>query len=339
VAEELNFGRAAARLYISQPALSRQIRSLERLMGCDLLRRTTHRVELTLAGDALLSRTRGILADLDDAVSTTRSVGGEMAGRLARLWAPFVDYAAVADQDIQDGRTAFEQVHATFEPPSEVTVSAVNAGGVPSLLLTPPGDPVRTLLHLHGGGYFAGSAFGYRHLGAAIALATGSRVLVPEYRLAPENPFPAALEDALRAYTWLLDGGTPPSEIVVSGDSSGCGLAMSLRLSLREEELPLPSAALLLCPWVDLQARTAQPPEDDAQLVISRDQLLRTAAAYLDGHPVDDPIVAPVEADLTGLPPMLVQAATGDTLLEDARQLGAFLSDLPDRSASAASAD
>src|SRR6266545_3000794 len=91
VAEELNFGRAASRLYLSQPALSRQIRALERLVGCDLLRRSTHRVELTLAGEALLDRARQLLADLDEAISMTRSVGGELAGRMARMWEPFAE--------------------------------------------------------------------------------------------------------------------------------------------------------------------------------------------------------------------------------------------------------
>ncbi|HEX6418466.1 MAG TPA: LysR family transcriptional regulator, partial [Acidimicrobiales bacterium] len=94
VAEELNFGRAASRLYLSQPALSRQIRSLERHVGCDLLRRSTHGVELTLAGDALLDRARDLLHGVDDAVSATRAVGGELAGRLARIWEPVSELTA-----------------------------------------------------------------------------------------------------------------------------------------------------------------------------------------------------------------------------------------------------
>src|SRR5215217_1704830 len=93
VAEELNFGRAATRLYVSQPALSRQIRGLERLVGCELLRRSTHRVELTIAGEALLDRARTLLQDLDDAVSVTRSVGGELLGRVERLWQPLAELA------------------------------------------------------------------------------------------------------------------------------------------------------------------------------------------------------------------------------------------------------
>jgi epsilon-lactone hydrolase len=325
VAEELNFSRAAARLYTSQPSLSRQIRVLERAVGCDLLRRSTHRVELTLAGDALLTHARRLLVDLDNAITMTRSVGGEMAGRLARMWAPFVDYTSVAVHDIQDiweFRAALEQVHAGFAPPPEIGIAPVNAAGVPSLLLTPPGEPRATILLFHGGGYISGSAFGYRHLGGALALATNCRVLLPEYRLAPENPYPAALEDAIRACAWLTRIGAQTDRVVVAGDSAGSGLAMSLLLALRAQDQPLPAATLLFCPWVDLRSRTVKSRgEDDAQLVISQNQALRFAAAYLDGHPSDDPLLNPLDTDLSGLPPMLVQAATGDSMLEDAHRL------------------
>jgi epsilon-lactone hydrolase len=197
VAEELNFGRAAERLYLSQPALSRQIRALERLVGCELLRRTTHRVELTIAGEALLDRARRLLRDLDDAVATTQSVGGELAGRLAQLWQPLVELTST-DADIQQTRAAYEALHAEFSPPDGIAVRPANAGGVPALLLG-AGEEEPTLLYLHGGGFVLGSAFGYRPLAGALALAAGTGALVPEYRLAPEHPFPAALDDAVRA--------------------------------------------------------------------------------------------------------------------------------------------
>ena len=129
VAEELNFARAAARLYLSPPALSRQIRVLERLVGADLLRRSTHHVELTLAGEALLDRARGVLADVDEAVARTRAVGGELSGRMARLWAPTAD----AGLDVTALRRAGEALHGQFAPPPEVQVRAANAGGVPAL--------------------------------------------------------------------------------------------------------------------------------------------------------------------------------------------------------------
>jgi len=299
-------------------ALSRQIRSLERLVGCDLLRRSTHRVELTLAGEALLDRARGLLRDVDEAVSATRSVGGELLARIARHWESFAD---VSPADLVELRTAFEGLHGQFEPPPQVSVRSVNAGGVPGLLLTPPQEERATLLYLHGGGYVAGSAFGYRPLAGCLADTAGAGVVVPDYRLAPEHPFPAAVEDAVRAYAWMLDRGA--ARVTVAGDSSGCGLVLSLLLSLKQRGLPAPAGAVLFCPWVDLLAagRDRQPPHE-------LDDIRRaTSGLYLAGHPADDPLVNPLAADLAGLPPLLIQAATGDPLLEEARELADHAAD------------
>ena len=319
VAEELNFGRAAARLYLSQPALSRQIRGLERLVGCDLLRRSTHRVELTLAGDALLERARRLLADLDDAVFATRSVGGEVERRLAAVWEPIGDLIA-AGPDLQALRDACEQMHAQFEPPPGIAVRAVVAGGVPSLVLAARPDRQPTLLLLHGGGFVMGSAFGYRHLAGALAAATDSAVIVPDFRLAPEHPFPAALEDALRSYVWLLDSGVDPARIVVAGDSAGGGLALSLITAVRRQELPVPAGVLLCCPGLDLRLTDVELP-DGVHPPVSVSQLRSFAAAYLADTDPEDPAVNPLHADLTGFPPLLVQAGTGDVLGRDAYRL------------------
>src|SRR4051794_9983620 len=177
VAEELNFGRAAARLYLSQPALSRQIRSLERLLGCELLRRSTHRVELTIAGSALLDRARKLLGDLDEAVAATQSVGGELANRMATMWAPGMETAR-ADRDIQDMRVAYEAFLAQAPVPDNIDVWAVTAGGVPSLALSPSGKRDTAILYLHGGGYTVGSAYGYRPLVGALVSAAGVGALV-----------------------------------------------------------------------------------------------------------------------------------------------------------------
>jgi acetyl esterase/lipase len=322
VAEELNFGRAASRLYLSQPALSRQIRSLERHVGCDLLRRSTHGVELTVAGDALLDRARSLLHGVDDAVSATRAVGGEIAGRLARIWEP-VSELATADTDLQELRNATETLHAQFAPPPETTVQPVNTGGVPSLLVTAGAARDATLLFLHGGGYVAGSAFGYRHLAGALAVAADCGVVVPEYRLAPEHPFPAAVEDALRTYVWMLDSGIRPDEVTLAGDSSGGGLALSLLIRLTQEGLPLPGGAVLLSPAVDLTFEQLEDLAGDPARTLSLDQMRSFAASYLAGHPADDPLVNPLHADLTGLPPLLVQGGTGDLVVVDAHRLAA----------------
>jgi epsilon-lactone hydrolase len=320
VAEELNFGRAAARLYLSQPALSRQIRGLERLVGCDLLRRSTHQVELTLAGDALLGPARELLHGVDDAVSATRAVGGELAGRLARIWEPVNDLTS-AGADLQELRNGYESLHAQFAPPPEIVVRPVNTGGVPSLLLTTEAGWDPTLLFLHGGGYVMGSAFGYRHLAGALTVAAEASAVVPEYRLAPEHPFPAALEDAMRAYLWMLDSGIDPREISLAGDSAGGGLALALLLRLKLERLALPGGAVLLCPGVDLTFERISELPSEPQPALSLEQLHSFVASYLDGHPIDDPLVSPLLGDLTGLPPMLIQGGVGDVMVEDAQRL------------------
>ncbi|MEU9048263.1 MULTISPECIES: alpha/beta hydrolase fold domain-containing protein [unclassified Kitasatospora] len=320
VATELHFGRAAAQLYVSQPALSRQIRSLERLVGCDLLRRSTHQVELTLAGAALLDRARRVLDDVDEAVSATRRIGGELAARMAQYWEPVGD---ATDRELLALRTAYEALHAQFAPPPEVTVRPVNSDGVPSLLLTPPNEASATVLFLHGGAYVSGSAFGYRPLAGALATECQAGILLPDYRLAPEHPYPAAVEDALSAYLWLVERGTTPGEITVVGDSAGAHLTLSVLLTLRQRQLPLPGRVVLLCPGVDLAGRVLddEPQEPQPAALTAEALRRRFITDYLAGHPTDDPVVRPLTADLSGLPPMLVQAGTGDPLLADARQL------------------
>jgi epsilon-lactone hydrolase len=321
VAEELNFSRASERLHLSQPALSRQIRALERLLACELLTRSTHRVELTLAGEAFLDRARPLLRDVDDAVRMARSVGGELVGRVARLWEPIADLFTT-NADLDETRAAYEAVQAQFAPPPEIGVRPVNAGGVPSLLLSTEPEPPGTLLYLHGGGYVLGSAFGYRHLAGALAVAADTVALVPDYRLAPEHPFPAGLDDAVHAYEWILERGTAPARISVAGDSCGGGLVLSLLLTLKERDLPMPGRAALLCPSVDLTFTVRSESGDPSGAAAASAELRRRfTGPYLAGHPIDDPVVSPLAADLRGLPPMLIQAATGDELLAHAHRL------------------
>jgi len=266
-------------------------------------------VELTLAGEALLDRARPLLREVDAAVSAAQSVGGELAGRVARLWEPVVQ-ATLVDADVEEMRTAYEEMLANFEVPPEVRVRAVNANGASSLLVTPRPDDPPAVLHLHGGGYIIGSAFGYRPLAGALALAADAGVLLVDYRLAPEHPFPAAIEDAVRAYEWMLERGTDPQRLRISGDSAGGGLAISTLLTLRERGLPQPGAAILMCPWVDVSMQLRD-----------EEGVRRSAAAYLGDHPADDPIVSPLGADLSGLPPLLIQAATGDHWRLDSQAL------------------
>jgi epsilon-lactone hydrolase len=303
VAEDLNFSRAAERLYISQPALSRQIRTLEQLMGCDLLRRNTHRVELTLAGEALLDRARRLIADLDEAVLATQSVGGELTARIMRLWGPVVD-ATPAGTSIEQMREAYERFAEQLPLAPEVTVRPATAGGVPALALGD--DPA--ILYLHGGSHILGSAYGYRSLVGAIVDACGTGALVPDFRLAPEHPFPAALEDSLAAYRWLVERRGDSSRVVVAGDSTGAGLALAVLLSVKASGEPMPAGAVLLAPGIDLSGGMLAP----ASAAHPLDEIALAAKAYLAGHPLEDPLVSPLRGDLHGLPPLLVQAATDD---------------------------
>lgn len=319
VADELNFSRAAQRLFLSQPALSRQIRSLERLIGCELFRRSTQRVELTLAGEALLTHARTLLADADEAIAVTRSVGGELTARMASIWRPWVEATANIG-DLDQIRATTEELHSRFAPPPEVVTTATVAGGVPALRLTVPGAVDAAILFLHGGGHIAGSAFGYRHLVGAIAAAAGIPAVVIDYRLAPEHPYPSAVEDAMNAYGWLLDSGLDAGQIAIVGDSSGGGLAMSTLLTLRQQGIAQPAAAALLCPWVDLTGRTHRPPQE-APMVFQPEMAKLLADAYLNGHPIDDPVVDPLRADLTGLPPLVIHAASGDSVFQEATLL------------------
>jgi acetyl esterase/lipase len=310
VAEELNFSRAAERLYVSQPALSRQIRALERVVGCDLLRRSTHRVELTLAGEALLDRARVVLVALDEAVAAAQSVGGELSARIMRLWAPVATVAPVAP--IEQMREVFEGFLAQAPIPPEVSVRPVRAGGVPALAVGE--EPA--ILYLHGGGYILGSAYGSRSLVGALVVAAGAGALVPDYRLAPEHPFPAAIEDALAAYRWLAERRSP-SEIVLAGDSSAAGLVLAVLQRLRQSGEQMPAGAVLLCPVVDLSGRMLAPGPETHPM----DRLGQNVEAYLAGHSLDDPLISPLEADLSGLPPLLIQCAEEDRALPEAEAL------------------
>ena len=319
VAEELSFARAADRLYLSPPALSRQIRALEQLIGSELLRRSTHRVELTIAGEALLERAREILHGVDQAVVATLAAAGEALARITRLWEPM---AGLLDSDdtVEEARAAAEAMLAQFPPPPRVDIRPANAGGVPALVVSPVPDTPPTVLYIHGGAFISGSAFGYRTNAGALATAAQTGVLVPDFRLAPEHPFPAPLEDCLTAYRWLLKR-VARDQVVLAGDSSGASLVLSMLLTLKATDEPIPGAVLLQCPVIDLSLRLADPPGTDPVAVATEEWLRRITAMYLGEHPADDPVVDPLSADLSGLPPMLIQAATGDGRLADAKAL------------------
>ncbi|WP_109505748.1 alpha/beta hydrolase fold domain-containing protein [Nocardioides speluncae] len=329
VAEELNFTRAAERLYLTQPALSRQIRALERLLDVELLSRSTHHVELTVAGQALLNRVRPLLTDLDDAVQHTRAVGGENQQRLERLTQPIVDQLLTG---LDAFRQAFEAMNAQLPTPDGVATRPVNAGGVPALVYTsaqaatadPTADSAAdpAVIYIHGGGYLSGSAFGSRPLAGILSVTCASPVLVPDYRLAPEHPYPAAVDDVERSYGWLAGRAADPAGLALVADSSGAGLVMSLLQRLRATGAAMPGTVVLLSPWVDLECLFLDhETEGDPQARAVRDQVDMCVPTYLGTTSPADPAVNPLHADLTGLPPMLVQVGTGDFVLRDAKEL------------------
>jgi acetyl esterase/lipase len=229
------------------------------------------------------------------------------------------------EADPAEIRATFDGMLATFPVDEGVTFQEVTLGGVPALQSSDPGaDLGRVLLYLHGGGYVAGSAAGYRTLWSRLASAAGVRGVAPEYRLAPENPFPAAVEDAVAAYRALLDEGVAPEDIAVGGDSAGGGLAVALLVAARDQGLPMPSSVTLLSPWADLACSGASMDgKAAADPSLTPAGLRLRATDYLAGHHADDPLASPVGADLTGLPPMLVQVGTAEVLLDDATRLAA----------------
>ena len=173
------------------------------------------------------------------------------------------------------------------------------------------------IMYLHGGGYFMGSPATHRGLVAHLAKACGARALSVDYRLAPEHPFPAALEDSLAVYQWVMDQGVLPKNIIIAGDSAGAGLTLATLLSLRDGQKPLPAMALCISPWTDL-ALTGESIETCAGIdpYISHD-LLKLGAHYLGKYDAKFPLISPLYADLKGLPPLLIHAGTDEVLLSD----------------------
>ncbi len=211
-------------------------------------------------------------------------------------------------------------------PPRGTRVEQVTLGGVSGEVLRPARarDEEPALIYLHGGGYTVGSARMYRPLAARLGAALGWRVIVPDYRLAPEHPYPAALEDALAVWTGLTEGdGADPGRVVVAGDSAGGGLSVALALALRDAGRPGPAALGLVCPWLDLTPDAAAgrglAPRDP---VLTEGVLRRFARAYLaGGADPDDPLVSPLRADPRGLPPLVVQTGADDLIRADGLRL------------------
>ncbi len=227
------------------------------------------------------------------------------------------------DVTVTEMRAGLEALISGFSATSDATCEPTDAGGVPAEWVVVPGASVgRVILYLHGGGYVMGSINSHRDLATRLSRAAAARVLLIDYRLAPEHPHPAAVEDAVAAYRWLLSTGAAASRITVAGDSAGGGLTVATLVALRDGGTPLPAAGVCLSPWVDLEgigdSMTTQAAADP---MVQRDPLRKMAALYLAGQDPRTPLAAPLYANLSGLPPLLIQVGTAETLLDDSTRL------------------
>jgi acetyl esterase/lipase len=206
------------------------------------------------------------------------------------------------------------------KPPAGTRTEAIDLGGIKAeRVTTPVSQHDRNVLYLHGGGYASGSFVCYRHLTWRIASATRASVLIIDYRLAPEHPFPAAVDDAVSAYRWLLAAGAEPGQLAIVGDSAGGGLALATVLMSRDERLPLPAAVVALSPWTDL-ALTGDSLRRHARSdpMIDNENVATLAAYYLAGADPRMPYASPLYADAAAFPPTLIQVGSDEVLLDDA---------------------
>ena len=228
-----------------------------------------------------------------------------------------------AGSDVSEQRRLLAELLSAQPLPAGITVTAAELGGVPAAEITVDEiEPRHVVLYFHGGVYVMGDAFLAAGLAAQIARRTRAKAISVGYRLAPEHPYPAAADDALAAYQALLQNGTDPSGIVFAGESAGGGLAIATLVNARDHGLPLPAAAYVMSPYADLTlAGTTMQTKRDADPLLSPDALQARVSDYTAGHDAALPLISPVFADLSGLPPLIIQAGTHEVLLDDAIRL------------------
>ncbi|MEU3269570.1 alpha/beta hydrolase [Saccharomonospora sp. NPDC006951] len=247
-------------------------------------------------------------------------MASESSERLTELYRSLAArMAECPDMDLATMRDLFEELHVVTREPENVCYAETDVNGVPALWCVPKECAVdRVLLYFHGGGFMVGSMYLHRKLAGHLASAVGARALVLNYRLAPEHPFPAQIEDGVTAYRWLLGQGIPARQIASVGDSAGGNLCTTVVLRLRELGLPLPAAIAPMSPWYDLTL-SSETLETNAPLdaVVQKPILEGMRAALLGSVRPDDPRINPLWADLRGLPPMLIHTGGHETLLDD----------------------
>ncbi|MEW6476612.1 MAG: alpha/beta hydrolase [Actinomycetota bacterium] len=248
------------------------------------------------------------------------------SGKIGRLSEVIGARAPGPDVSLADQRRLFEEVTARLPLAEGVRCRPVDAGGVPAEWIEPPhcrrAAPI--VMYFHGGGYIMGSLNTIRALASRLSDAAGARLLSVGYRLAPEHPLPAAVDDGVAAYRYLLSLGTAPSHIVLGGDSAGGGLTVAVLMAIRDRGLPQPAGAICLSPWSDLTlSGSSIDTHEDTDPEVRRWRLTQMAELYLDGQDPRSPLASPALADLTGVAPLLVVAGTAEVLQDDAVALGA----------------
>jgi monoterpene epsilon-lactone hydrolase len=238
-------------------------------------------------------------------------------------------HEAIASSDrqpsLEEQRDAMAAMAAMTTEPEGVTLRDTYAGGVRAFWHTPDGaDTDRVLLYLHGGGYVMGSPRSHQHLVSHLALALGCPALNLDYRLAPEHPHPAAVEDTVAAYRWLLDRGHAPGHLAIAGDSAGGGLTLATLVALRDAGLPQPAGAAPISPWTDMEGTgESMTSRADLDLLVGRDGLKIMADHFLAGSDPRHPHASPLHADLAGLAPIYIQVGDHETLLDDSTRFAA----------------
>lgn len=222
---------------------------------------------------------------------------------------------------LDEMRTQFDGM--TSPVAADVDVKTIDANGVPCELHTPPGaDTQRIIMYVHGGGYVIGSLNSHRAVVAELARAAGCQALAVDYRLAPEHVYPAAVDDSICAYLWLLNNGYSADKIVIAGDSAGGGLTVATLVGLRDGNHSLPAAGVCISPWVDLEAtgETYQS-RKDIDPMVSYELIAPMGKMYIGDGDIKSSTASPIHADLSGLPALLIQVGSAETLFSDSDTL------------------
>jgi len=227
------------------------------------------------------------------------------------------------DADVNEQRRALRELLSAQPLPADVTVTAAELGGVPTAEITVDGIEARhVVLYFHGGVYVMGDAALAADLASQVGRRTDAKVISVDYRLAPEHPYPAAVDDALAAYEALMDNGNAPSDIVLAGESAGGALAVATLVNARDRGLPLPAAAFVMSPYADLTlAGATMETKSEVDPLMSRKALQPRVTDYTAGQDAALGLISPIFADLSGLPPLIIQAGSHEVLLDDAVRL------------------